>query len=361
MTPSWLVARSSANGIPLVYYPFNGVPIAMRTSDGTLNYLHHDRLGSLVSVSDTSGAEVAWARYYPFGQLRLSGGVFPTDRLFTGQVRDLDDDRLYFYQSRHYDASVGRFLQADTTTPDWKNPQSVNPFTYALNNPVRFSDPSGHFTEDQLKALGYAQAQINAWRENAPEWAAILAAARLGDVVTGLYPFTSGAPIAVQGTFTVLPPHALSSGVQLVLAGTLGLRTLTSFGRVVQSPTLWRPTSQAPGIGSGPAFQIVQTPHVFIHAPSPHELVPGRPSLRQVIYPFATVAADVLGVLDPTSASPLTGHDTDIGIGLSSAYAVALHRLAPSLVSDADILVLASEGVAFLYDRLYQAIYGSEK
>ncbi|HUX87496.1 MAG TPA: RHS repeat-associated core domain-containing protein, partial [Chloroflexota bacterium] len=84
-------------------------------------------------ISDASGFEVAWARYDPFGQLRLSGGVFPTDRLFTGQIRDLNDDRLYFYQSRHYDASVGRFLQADTATPNGKNPQAINPFANALS------------------------------------------------------------------------------------------------------------------------------------------------------------------------------------------------------------------------------------
>lgn len=117
--------EANPTGTPLVYYPFNGVPIAMRTSDGTLNYLHHDHLGSLVGASDTSSAEIAWARCWPFGQLRLAGGTFPTDRLFTGQVRDLNDDRLYFYQSRHYDASVGRFLQADSATPNGKNPQSV--------------------------------------------------------------------------------------------------------------------------------------------------------------------------------------------------------------------------------------------
>ena len=53
-----------------------------------LSYLHHDHLGSLVAATDPSGAEVGWASHSPFGQLRLSGGNLPSDRLFLGQTRD---------------------------------------------------------------------------------------------------------------------------------------------------------------------------------------------------------------------------------------------------------------------------------
>ena len=77
-------------GVATAYYPFNGRPVAMKQGS-TLSYLHHDHLGSLVAATDPSGAEVggaSWARYSPFGQLRLSGGTLPTDRLFTGQTRD---------------------------------------------------------------------------------------------------------------------------------------------------------------------------------------------------------------------------------------------------------------------------------
>jgi hypothetical protein len=46
------------------YYPFNGVPIAVNQCS-SLSYLHHDHLGSLVSLTDASGTEQWWGRYAP--------------------------------------------------------------------------------------------------------------------------------------------------------------------------------------------------------------------------------------------------------------------------------------------------------
>jgi GH24 family phage-related lysozyme (muramidase) len=39
---------------------------------------------------------------------------------------------------------INRFLQPDTIIPDPANPQSWNRFSYVLNNPIRFNDPTGH-------------------------------------------------------------------------------------------------------------------------------------------------------------------------------------------------------------------------
>jgi hypothetical protein len=75
------------NGVATVYYPFNGLPIAMKQG-ATLSYLHHDHLGSLAAVSNAGGQAVGSARYWPFGGLRTSTGSLPTDRGYTGQIRD---------------------------------------------------------------------------------------------------------------------------------------------------------------------------------------------------------------------------------------------------------------------------------
>jgi hypothetical protein len=41
---------------------------------------------------------------------------------------------------------LGRFIQADTLVPGAGNPQALNRYAYAANNPVQFIDPNGHMT-----------------------------------------------------------------------------------------------------------------------------------------------------------------------------------------------------------------------
>jgi len=83
-----------------------------------------------------------------FGGQRLSTGSLPTDRLFTGQIRNLDDDRIYFFKVRYYDARIGKFHTPDTIVPKADNPQALNRYAYALNNPPTLVDPCGHGTTD---------------------------------------------------------------------------------------------------------------------------------------------------------------------------------------------------------------------
>ena len=49
-----------------------------------------------------------------------------------------------FYNARYYDAYLNRFIQADTIVPNPYNPQDFNRYTYTRNNPLRYTDPSGH-------------------------------------------------------------------------------------------------------------------------------------------------------------------------------------------------------------------------
>ncbi len=52
---------------------------------------------------------------------------------------------LYFYHARYYDPTLARFIQPDTIVPNPGDPQSLNRYSYAANNPVRYTDPSGHY------------------------------------------------------------------------------------------------------------------------------------------------------------------------------------------------------------------------
>ncbi|MBV6401908.1 MAG: hypothetical protein CNIPEHKO_02211 [Anaerolineales bacterium] len=70
-----------------------------------------------------------------------------TDKLFTGQ-RNIAGLGIYHYQSRFYSPKLGRFLSADSLVPNPFNPQDYNRYSYVRNNPVRYTDPSGHMCSD---------------------------------------------------------------------------------------------------------------------------------------------------------------------------------------------------------------------
>jgi len=107
----------------------------------TALYLHGDQLGSISVTTGAGGTVLARQEFDPWGKIR-SGGVTQTKRNYTGQY--LDGTGLLFYNARYYDPSLGRFISADTIAPGFANPQNRNRYSYALNNPLKYTDPTGH-------------------------------------------------------------------------------------------------------------------------------------------------------------------------------------------------------------------------
>ncbi|OKP67424.1 hypothetical protein A3842_28150 [Paenibacillus sp. P3E] len=58
-------------------------------------------------------------------------------------------------QARDFDSSVGRFINEDTYEGDINNPQTLNLYTYVQNNPLSYTDPSGHKVSGKL-GMGFA-------------------------------------------------------------------------------------------------------------------------------------------------------------------------------------------------------------
>jgi RHS repeat-associated protein len=64
---------------------------------------------------------------------------------YTGQYSYTPDFGLYFYNARWYDPTLGRFAQPDSLIPEQsQGAQAWDRFGYANNNPVRYTDPTGH-------------------------------------------------------------------------------------------------------------------------------------------------------------------------------------------------------------------------
>jgi RHS repeat-associated protein len=84
-------------------------------------------------------------RYKAWGEVRHASGTTPTDYTFTGQKSEMAGLGLMFYKSRWYDPCIMQFQSPDTLVPDPYNPQDLNRYSYARNNPLKYIDPSGHY------------------------------------------------------------------------------------------------------------------------------------------------------------------------------------------------------------------------
>jgi len=141
--------EETSGGAVKQYYPFNGTVVAVRDSSAGVSYLHGDHLGS---VSATSGMQAGGQTFGPWGNV-TSGGSSATARNYTGQYLDGTSGLLY-YHARYYDATLARFISADSVVPGQTatsgapNPQQLNRYSYVTNNPLTYNDPSGHAVSD---------------------------------------------------------------------------------------------------------------------------------------------------------------------------------------------------------------------
>ena len=122
-------------------------PLAFRRG-GTLHWVGSDHLGGTIRVLDSSFAALDGMRYKPYGEDRDTGSSLNTDRKFTGQTED-ETVGLYWYQSRAYDPDTGRFCTPDVVVPAPGYPPALNRYSYVYNNPLKYTDPSGHFSVSQ--------------------------------------------------------------------------------------------------------------------------------------------------------------------------------------------------------------------
>jgi RHS repeat-associated protein len=130
-------------------------------SPANLNWLVTDQLGTPRMVFDKTGALATVKRhdYLPFGEELSAGQGVRTTTLgygavdgirqkFTSQERD-NETGLDYMHARYFASAQGRFSSADTFGGSTGNPQSLNRYAYVNNNPLNFTDPTGHMPSIQ--------------------------------------------------------------------------------------------------------------------------------------------------------------------------------------------------------------------
>ncbi|MFJ5260471.1 polymorphic toxin-type HINT domain-containing protein [Streptomyces sp. NPDC088387] len=128
------------------YYSAAGSTIALRTNEsGTqkLSFLSSDHHGTS-NVAVTADATQGLSKRYttPFGADRgQMTGVWPDDKGFLGMSADASTG-LTHIGAREYDSSTGQFISVDPVL-QLELPQTLNGYSYGMQNPATFSDPDG--------------------------------------------------------------------------------------------------------------------------------------------------------------------------------------------------------------------------
>jgi len=149
-------------------------PSLLLASEQVLFY-HTDPVGTPLAMTDGSGNVVWQADYKPFGEENSITGSAVNNKRFVGKEKD-SETGLDYFNARYMNDKIGRFISVDPVgVVDSKtnkinekmllNPQRLNSYAYASNNPYKLVDPDGRdfiYIVDSLAVLhqGHAAAIV---------------------------------------------------------------------------------------------------------------------------------------------------------------------------------------------------------
>ena len=119
----------------------------------------YDGLGSVRTLTDSTGAITDTYTYEAFGGLDTHTGTTENRYLFTGEQFD-PNVGFYYLRARYYNPSIGRFQTMDTYAGRMHEPQTLHKYLYVHANPVNNIDPSGLVALADVSAAIRVQASL---------------------------------------------------------------------------------------------------------------------------------------------------------------------------------------------------------
>jgi RHS repeat-associated protein len=210
------VKKSAPTGI--TYFPFNGYEIGpsgtiikyirvgvetlAENKGGAKRFYHNDHLGGVNIITDIFAGIEQLNEYDPWGKVSRSEGSAVPKHGFNGKELD-PESGLYYYGGRYYDPDLARFVSPDPFVQEPGNPQNLNRYSYTLNNPQNYIDPSGYFFLSNLfKSIFNAFKKL--WEFTKKAWNAVI-----GNPI-GRIVLAAVAAVATYGAFTIVTGAAYS-------------------------------------------------------------------------------------------------------------------------------------------------------
>ena len=143
-----LVSQKTGNEIINFAYTAGGAPYGF-TYNGASYYYLLNLQGDVIAIYDSTGTVVVEYLYDSWGKLEsITGSLASTIGIknplrYRGYYYDIET-RLYYLQSRYYDPETGRFISMDAYFVAGDYLQGINMYSYCLNNPIMYVDPTGY-------------------------------------------------------------------------------------------------------------------------------------------------------------------------------------------------------------------------
>jgi RHS repeat-associated protein len=157
---------TDGNGNVVSDYVYGGSSIIARLdANGDPIYYLTDSMGSVIGLVDGNGDRVSRIIYDGFGEVKSGddGTSLGGDFRFQGQWLETESG-LYYMRARDYDAKTGLFLSRDAVDVQEQSVEAFNPYQFAYNNPLIYSDPTGLFSLTEINATINIENTLNSFK-----------------------------------------------------------------------------------------------------------------------------------------------------------------------------------------------------
>ncbi|WP_170315030.1 polymorphic toxin-type HINT domain-containing protein [Saccharibacillus brassicae] len=127
---------------------------AIQYADGSKAYVETNGHGDITELRNEQGVLLNQYKYDIWGNILSKEEKVHNPFRYSGELWD-DTTGLQYLRARWYDPSTGRFINEDTFEGELTNPLSLNLYAYVVNNPLKYTDPTGHRHEEGSGWVGF--------------------------------------------------------------------------------------------------------------------------------------------------------------------------------------------------------------
>ncbi len=132
-----LLTEKTGTAITAYIYGPGGEAVEQINADASISYLHHDQLGSIRTITNSTGALVGARTSDAYGNRAGSIGTATSNLGYAGEYTDTETGFLYL-RARSYDPATGQFIERDPALSATRDA-----YGYGAGSPLNASDPSG--------------------------------------------------------------------------------------------------------------------------------------------------------------------------------------------------------------------------